>query len=136
MRNHKPKIKRPIPFSLALALLVALFFLSFLFSLLFGGASLSPAEVAKGLFGGDRALSAIVRGVRLPRVLAGILAGIGLSVAGLLLQSVTDNALASPNVIGVNSGAGLAVILLLAFFPTLLPLLPLYSVEKYRFLVA
>ena len=50
-------------------------------------------------------------------VLAGLLAGVGLSIAGVLLQTVTANDLASPNIIGINSGAGLAVILLLYFFP-------------------
>lgn len=115
-----------MPYPLALALLSAAFLLAAALSLLLGGAALSPAEVIEGLFSDkNRALSAIVRGVRLPRVLAGILAGVGLSVSGLLLQGVTDNALASPNVIGVNSGAGLSVILLLAFFPELLPLLPI-----------
>ena len=115
-----------IPYPLTLSLLLLAFLLATLLSILFGGASLTPAEVAKGLFGmQDSTLTAIVRGVRLPRVLAGILAGIGLSVSGLLLQSVTDNALASPNVIGVNAGAGLSVILILACFPSLLPIVPI-----------
>lgn len=125
MKNADTAAKRHLPYPLAIALLLAIFLLASLLSLLLGGASLTPSEVVGGLFGAqDASVTAIVRGVRLPRVLAGILAGIGLSVSGLLLQSVTDNALASPNVIGVNSGAGLAVILLLAFFPSLLPLLP------------
>ncbi|MBQ8309510.1 MAG: iron ABC transporter permease [Clostridia bacterium] len=100
--------------------------LTMLLSLLLGGASLSPAEALGGLFGvGNGTASVIMQGIRLPRALGAILAGVGLSVAGVLLQSVTDNALASPNVIGVNSGAGFFVILLLAFFPAASPLLPL-----------
>lgn len=59
----------------------------------------------------------ILYGIRIPRILAGLLAGAGLSVSGVLLQSVTGNELASPNIIGVNSGAGFAVILFLCFFP-------------------
>ena len=86
-------------------------------SLLLGSAKLSPAEVIAGLFSADGAHSAIIRSVRLPRLLAALLAGWGLSVSGVLLQSVTHNDLASPNIIGVNSGAGFAVILMLAFFP-------------------
>ncbi len=86
-------------------------------SLLLGSARLSPAEVFAGLFSGEGAGSAIVRAVRLPRLLAALLSGWGLSVSGVLLQSVTRNDLASPNIIGVNSGAGFAVILMLAFFP-------------------
>lgn len=86
-------------------------------SLLLGSARLSPAEVFAGLFSGEGAGFAIVRAVRLPRLLAALLSGWGLSVSGVLLQSVTRNDLASPNIIGVNSGAGFAVILMLAFFP-------------------
>lgn len=123
MKNRK---SYTIPYPLTLLLLLFAFLIAALLSILFGGASLTPAEVAKGLFSTqDGTLTAIVRGVRLPRVLAGILSGIGLSVSGLLLQSVTDNALASPNVIGVNAGAGLSVILILACFPSLLPIVPL-----------
>ena len=50
-------------------------------------------------------------------MLAALLAGIGLSVSGVLLQGVTDNGLASPNIIGVNSGAGFLTILTLSCFP-------------------
>lgn len=115
-----------LPFPLILSILFVGFLFALLLSLLLGGVALTPREVLEGLLGiGESTVTAIVRGVRLPRVLAGVLAGIGLSVSGCLLQSVTDNALASPNVIGVNSGAGLAVILLLAFLPDALPLLPL-----------
>ncbi|MFQ8582897.1 MAG: iron chelate uptake ABC transporter family permease subunit [Holdemania massiliensis] len=40
-----------------------------------------------------------------------------LAVSGLLLQSATGNDLCSPNIIGVNSGAGLAVMVMLCLFP-------------------
>ena len=79
----------------------------------FGSAPLSFS----GLAAGEGAARVILLGIRLPRVLAGFLAGIGLSAAGVLLQTVTANDLASPNIIGINSGAGLAVILLLYFAP-------------------
>jgi len=62
--------------------------------------------------------SVILYSVRLPRVLAGLLAGIGLSVSGVLLQAVTDNSLAGPNIIGVNAGAGFSAVILLAFLPS------------------
>lgn len=47
--------------------------------------------------------------VRLPRTLGSLLAGAALAVAGAVIQNVLANGLASPSVIGVNSGAGLAV---------------------------
>lgn len=55
--------------------------------------------------------------VRLPRALAAIVAGSALSTAGMLLQSVLRNPLAAPSVIGVNSGAGLCALIVMAFFP-------------------
>lgn len=68
--------------------------------------------------------SVIFYSLRLPRVVAGLLAGAGLSASGVLLQAVTGNSLASPGIIGVNSGAGFAVIVLLAFFPAAQAALP------------
>ncbi len=53
------------------------------------------------------------------------LAGVGLAVSGLLLQSATGNDLCSPNIIGVNSGAGFAVMVLLCLFPMAFAGLPL-----------
>ena len=71
--------------------------------------------------------SIIMRNVRLPRIIASILAGVGLSVSGLIIQSITDNNLASPNIIGVNSGAGLFVILILFLLPNMYYLTPFAS---------
>lgn len=68
--------------------------------------------------------SVILFKIRLPRIAAAILAGAGLSVSGALLQGVTGNALAGPNIIGVNAGAGFAVILMLYFLPGLVLLVP------------
>ncbi len=91
--------------------------------LCFGSAPLSLAQLAAALTGEGTA-RVILLGIRLPRVLAGLLAGVGLSAAGVLLQTVTANDLASPNIIGINSGAGLAVILMLTFAPKAAYLLP------------
>lgn len=62
--------------------------------------------------------------VRLPRVLAAMLCGLGLAASGVILQSVLANPLAAPNIIGVNSGAGFAVYLVLALFPASHRLMP------------
>ena len=84
-------------------------------ALCFGSTRLDLWAVLTG--SADATQSIILWQLRLPRVLAGIFAGVGLSAAGVVLQSVTANALASPNLIGINSGAGLAVISLLTFAP-------------------
>jgi iron complex transport system permease protein len=98
-----------------------------LLSMRFGSVSLDTKSFFSALLRreGYSAQSAIIYTLRLPRTLAGILAGAGLGLSGVLLQSVTDNKMASPGLIGVNSGAGFAVILALSlpFFP--IKLIPL-----------
>ncbi|WP_438444754.1 FecCD family ABC transporter permease [Gorillibacterium sp. sgz5001074] len=59
----------------------------------------------------------VVHEVRLPRILTAILAGFGLAVAGAILQSLIRNPLASPDVIGVTKGAGLAAAAVIFLFP-------------------
>ncbi len=53
--------------------------------------------------------------VRLPRTLGSLLSGAALAVAGCVIQGVLANPLASPSIIGVNAGAGLAVTICCAF---------------------
>lgn len=97
-------------------ILLPLLMLTMVAGLCFGSAPLSLSQLAAAFSGAGTART-ILLGIRLPRVLAGLLAGVGLSAAGVLLQTVTANELASPNIIGINSGAGLAVILLLTLAP-------------------
>ena len=85
----------------------------------FGAVSLSPKEVLDGIMNGEATANGrIIYCVRLPRVLGGFLAGAALAVSGAVIQAVLGNPLASPNIIGVNAGAGFAVVLSLAIFPT------------------
>lgn len=109
-----------------IAALFALLLLCAALSFRFGSADLSLTDFCKGIAGapGYETQSAILRYIRLPRVLGAVLAGIGLSVSGVLLQSVTGNPLAGPSVIGVNSGAGFLTILCLSFWPKALYALP------------
>ena len=83
-----------------------------LLSLCLGSITISPADIVDILAGGGEGVSAgILRFSRLPRTCACVLAGIGLSVSGAVLQNVLSNKLASPSIIGVNAGAGLGVTL-------------------------
>ncbi len=102
--------------STRLAFLPPLLILSSLLALLLGSVRLSPGEVIAvlaGLEGVEPAARAIVLTLRLPRLLTAIGAGAGLSVAGLLMQTVFRNGLAGPGVLGVSSGASLGVALVM-----------------------
>lgn len=80
--------------------------LAALASLFLGAAALSPGELLSGT---GTAAGRIFWYVRFPRTAGCLLAGAALSVAGCVIQNVLANPLASPNIIGVNAGAGLAV---------------------------
>nr|WP_240896113.1 iron chelate uptake ABC transporter family permease subunit [Kineococcus siccus] len=84
-------------------------------SLTTGDYPLTVAEVARTLVGqGTTAQEFIVLGLRLPRVVTGVLVGAALGVAGAVFQLVTRNPLGSPDIIGFTTGAvtGALVVLL------------------------
>ena len=76
---------------------------------------------------GETAYGRIIYGIRLPRTIAAVIAGALLAMSGCILQSVTGNSMASPNLVGVNSGAGFAVILSLSLFPQLFAFTPVFA---------
>ncbi|MBX9975809.1 iron ABC transporter permease [Cytobacillus firmus] len=53
---------------------------------------------------------------RLPRIVIACLVGLGLGIAGAVLQGITRNQLADPGILGINAGAGAAVVLFMFFF--------------------
>lgn len=85
--------------------------LAVLGSLCLGAANLSLSQLWAAIVKGtDSGYAAnIFWYVRLPRTLACVLAGAGLAVSGAVIQGVLANKLASPGIIGVNAGAGMAV---------------------------
>ncbi|WP_339277210.1 iron ABC transporter permease [Paenibacillus sp. FSL W8-0426] len=74
---------------------------------------LLPVLVGQGTFKEDF----ILFSVRLPRILITVLAGMLLALSGSILQSVTRNDLADPGIIGINSGAGIAVAVFFLYAP-------------------
>ena len=81
-----------------------------LVSLCLGAVSLTPAELFRAMKNGPNDTAGwIFWYARLPRTAACLLAGAALSVSGAVIQAVLANKLASPSIIGVNAGAGLAV---------------------------
>ncbi|MBP2171431.1 iron complex transport system permease protein [Erwinia toletana] len=100
---------------LLLALLAAL--LVMFISLMSGKVTMSPITVLRILFSAqDTSLSFIVEQLRLPRILLAAQVGAALSVSGLILQSIIRNPLASPDLLGITSGAGAAAVFWLSFF--------------------
>jgi len=109
--------------TLVLALLaVAAFVLSFLL----GPSNLSARDLLGGLFSGHGMASVIARDIRLPRAGLALVVGAALGASGAALQGLFRNPLASPDVTGVTSCAGLGAVVALYFgfaaaSPALLP---------------
>lgn len=98
---------------LLILLIITLFFIS----LSTGVIQIVPLDVIKTFFnnGTDRQ-ELILFDFRLPGIVLAILIGSGLAVSGVILQGITQNELADPGILGINTGAGLAVVLFLFFF--------------------
>lgn len=121
--------KKRLPYGSVLILLLLLTLATVFLGLRCGSADLSLAQVWAGLLRLDPQSpeTRILWVVRLPHVAACLLAGIGLATSGVLLQTATDNPLAGPNIIGVNAGAGFAMVLGMCFAPMVYRLLPLMA---------
>lgn len=92
--------------------------LLFVANIFFGAVHLPASEVLAALTGStgdDGAVGFIVLGSRLPQAVTAMLAGAGLGVSGLLLQTAFRNPLAGPSVLGISSGASLGVALVMLF---------------------
>lgn len=102
---------------LVVAAIILVFIL--VLSLSAGSIQVSFQQIIGILFGkGTEGLAVqVVRNIRLPRTLTGLFVGMNLAVSGILLQGIIRNPMASPNIIGVNAGAGLAAVVVMALFP-------------------
>ena len=101
---------------------VPILFLALVAAVLLGlcvGASMhSVPEKISALLKGEGKVYSIIVHVRLPRVLCTLLCGAALAVAGALIQSVLNNPLAGPNIIGVIAGAGFGAVVCMAVVPS------------------
>lgn len=113
--QHKSK-KRNL---LVIGILSFLIVVVFIISMNTGYIKLTPLEVIRTLFGqGTDKQHLILFEFRLPRIIISVLVGMGLAVSGCVLQGISRNALADPGILGINAGAGLAVMLFISFFPS------------------
>jgi iron complex transport system permease protein len=88
--------------------LIALFFVN----ISFGSITIPFKEVYTSLTGGHASKSTweyIIINYRLPKAITAVLVGMGLSISGLLMQTLFRNPLAGPDVLGLSSGASLGV---------------------------
>lgn len=99
--------------------------LAVLASLCIGSSFLSPHRILGAIADSSTMDGKIFWHIRLPRTLACLLAGSALSVAGSVIQVLLNNPMAGPSIIGVNAGAGLGVVVAIAFFPKALMMPPL-----------
>jgi iron complex transport system permease protein len=110
-------------------LLCAAAALVMLLSILLGERSVPPLEAMRTLLGKGRGeYDYTIMTLRLPRAIVGFLAGGGLAVAGAILQGIMRNPLASPGVLGLNSGAAAAAVAIIVLVPSFpMKLLPIVA---------
>lgn len=120
-QHRLPYIRRPQVCNAVLSGLLAVVILT---ALTMGRADISLGTALKILFSRilpleptwSRTLDCVVMDVRLPRVIAGLLVGAGLSVSGAAFQGVFRNPLVSPHILGVASGAGFGAAIAILLF--------------------
>ena len=116
-KNEKYKRKTALRNVAVVLIFSVLLILSFTVSMNTGYSKLSPLDTLRTLFGGgSNKENLILFGFRLPRIVISMLVGAGLALSGCIIQGVSRNALADPGLLGINAGAGLAVILFVLFF--------------------
>ncbi|MDT0343255.1 FecCD family ABC transporter permease [Streptomyces litchfieldiae] len=85
-------------------------------SLALGSRSLSLDELWRAFFtGGEGPGTEVVREMRVPRTLVGLMVGAALGLAGAVMQGLTRNPIAEPGILGVSQGAAVAVVLAIAY---------------------
>ena len=110
--NQNITLRQKSPVILISILIFAVGIILFVMNLCFGSVSIPMKEIWAAVFGGDDATyRAIVLDYRLPQAITALLAGIGLSVSGLLMQTLFRNPLADPSLLGISSGSSLGVAL-------------------------
>ncbi|MCL4269160.1 MAG: iron ABC transporter permease [Anaerolineales bacterium] len=96
----------------AFPLCIAALLLAVMASIAFGAADIHVSTVLDSIFAFDAANTnhLIIQTLRLPRMITAVLVGAALGVAGAIMQGLTRNPLADPGLLGIESGAALAVV--------------------------
>lgn len=117
------KLKISLIMLLGIILLV-----NILISLKLGSVNIEYKELISGIFFGQTNENiAIIKDLRMPRVIIAVLIGANLAISGVLLQSVIRNPLADPYVTGISSGACAVTVFFMVFMPSVTTLRPLFG---------
>ncbi len=120
--EHKIAYKKLVILGMLFVFLVV----SILLSISLGATTIPVSKIFQALIVEKEGLTYnIVKNIRMPRTFVGMLVGICLALSGAILQGVMRNSLASPNIIGVSSGAGLAATICLVLIPEYAYLTPI-----------
>ncbi|MBE9079847.1 iron ABC transporter permease [Romeria aff. gracilis LEGE 07310] len=130
LRRFSFRVDRRVPKVLVALTMVAL--LSLVFNVSQGEYPVPPLEVVKTILGlpANPEYAFVINTLRLPRALVALLVGMGLATAGTILQGLTRNPLAAPEIIGINSGASLVAVA----FIVLLPGIPVFWLPVAAFM--
>ncbi|MGY0024821.1 FecCD family ABC transporter permease [Streptomyces sp. YJ-C3] len=109
VRRRDVRVLAIVAAAVALALAVLL-------SLAVGARAIAPSAVFDALLhGGHSDAAEVIRGLRLPRTVIGLMVGAALALAGTVLQGITRNPIADPGILGISQGASVGVVLALAY---------------------
>lgn len=112
---HKRKVHLAIIVTLAVLIVAGI-----LMSLSTGYSNVTLSDVIRILGGkGTSKENLVLYQFRMPRIMMALLVGGGLAASGCLMQSLSRNDLADPGILGVNVGAGMMVVLLYSYLPSI-----------------
>lgn len=128
---HKMRKKMTIVMTCLLIVLIASMYLH----LTSGVFTISNVDVWKTLFRLHVVdnFDLVIFDLRLPRIVTAAIVGVGLALAGVILQGLTKNPLADPGILGINAGASFTVVLFMYFFQLQLVNVEITSVVKILF---
>ena len=124
---HRPVVRRRSP----LPLLIVLLAVAAAGAASIGAVSIPFPDMLSGNLSDQQ--EAVLLGIRLPRVLLAVVVGAGLAVSGAALQGLFRNPLADPGLIGIASGAALAVAMVIVLAGPLTGLFGLYGLAVAAF---
>ncbi|MEW2525779.1 iron ABC transporter permease [Streptomyces sp. NPDC047071] len=105
--------------AVAMTAAVVALLLAVLFSLAVGARAIAPSAVLDALLhGGHGDAAEVVREMRVPRTVLGVMVGAALAVAGTALQGITRNPIADPGILGISQGASVGVVVAIAYAGT------------------